>query len=73
MTINVLWIILACTIGLGTDQAIESSTTTAEASTDGFHRAVDECYINGVWYNPCTTDPAPNQPPPDAPPDPNPQ
>ena len=72
MTINVLWIILASAIGLGMDQSIESSAATAQDDSIN-HPAVDECYINGTWYNPCSTDPAPAPPSQDAPPDPNPQ
>ena len=52
MIINVL-MILALGIGLGTNQSIEGSS----ATTDPNFRAADDCYINGVWYNPCTSDP----------------
>lgn len=72
MTINVLWIILASAIGLGMGQSIEPSTATAQDDSI-YHKAVDECYINGTWYNPCPIDPAPDPPPSDPPPDPNPQ
>ena len=49
MTINVLWMILALAIGLGTGQSIESTATPAPPE-DG------HCYINGKWYNPCPAD-----------------
>ena len=55
MTINVLWVILAFAIGFGTSQSIEGSAATTEANRSG--SPVDQCYINGTWYNPCPTDP----------------
>ena len=59
MIINLL-MILALAIGAGSGQSIERGSATAETDTD--HRAVDECYRNGIWYNPCPSDPAPDQP-----------
>jgi len=62
MTINVLWIILAVTMGLGTGQSIEgSNATSAEIGCyiDGiwYDNCLElmepKCWINGIWYNPC--------------------
>jgi len=61
---NVLWIILSVTIGLGTSQSIEGSTATTLDEPPW--RQKTDCYINGVWYNPCPSDYV--QPPPDIPP-----
>ena len=62
MIINVL-MILAFAIGAGS----------ATAEPYGTHKAVDECYINGTWYNPCPPDSATDQPPQDGTPNVNPQ
>jgi len=49
MTINVMLMILALAIGLGTSQSIERSDATVQ------YNWVEktDCYINGIWYNPC--------------------
>jgi len=57
MTINMFFMILTVAIGLGTGQSIERSSTTAEANRDWTQE--DQCYINGIWYNPCPTDSTP--------------
>ena len=49
MIINVLLMILALGIGLGTNQPIKGSSATTESNLT----AVDQCYMNGKWYNPC--------------------
>jgi hypothetical protein len=61
MTNNVLWMILAFTIGLGTGQLIGNSGGTIETDypDDEIH-----CYVNGQWVNPC---PIPTPTPPFAP------
>ena len=53
MIINVLLMILALGTGLGTVQSIEGSSATTQSNFP----AVDQCYINGTWYNPCPSDP----------------
>lgn len=62
MTNDVLWVILAVAIGLGAAQPIETTSTSAQVPGRGI---AGECYINGVWYNPCPepTDPNPDTSP----------
>ena len=77
MTINVLWIILAVSIGTG--QSITGSDATAEPNslpetgcyvngtwTDPCQET--NCYVNGIWINPC---PNPESAPPRINPEPN--
>jgi hypothetical protein len=57
MTINTLFMFLALAIGAGTSQSVEPATT-----PESFIRTGDiesNCYVNGVWYNPCPSDPLP--------------
>lgn len=68
MTINVLWIVLALGIGLGTDQSIERNSITPQFEWD--NRQGDDCYRNGIWYNPCPPEYVP-PPLPGTPGDPN--
>jgi len=51
MTINIFFMILTVVIGLGTSPSISTSTATADASR--VRIPTDECYHNGIWYNPC--------------------
>lgn len=57
MTNQVLWVVLAFTLGLGT-QAIDSGSATTQSQAQV---PVEEpphlCYRNGTWYNPCPPDP----------------
>jgi hypothetical protein len=54
MTNNMLWMILAFTIGLGTGQLIGNSEATTETDEFPFTQKTD-CTINGQIYNPCPT------------------
>ena len=63
MTTNVLWMILAFTIGLGASQPVAPSS-----EYTGPRKIQGDCYKNGIWYNPCPPDPEP--PPPDPHPSP---
>lgn len=57
MTISVLLMILTFGIGPGTGQSIEDTSTTETTIRQG--KIAGNCYINGIWYNPCPTDPTP--------------
>ncbi len=57
MTNHVLWVVLAFTLGLGT-QAIGSGSTTTLANPP-IEEPPHLCYRNGTWYNPCPPDPYP--------------
>lgn len=61
MTISTWLMILALAAGSGTSQSIEGPSTTDPSSIGGF-RIETHCWINGVWYNPCPTDPTPPPP-----------
>jgi hypothetical protein len=68
MTINTLFMFLALAVGAGTSQSVEPPSTHTESLTRG--KIENNCYINGVWYNPCPSDPTP---PPETEPDHGPQ
>lgn len=56
MTISSWLLILTLAAGAGTSESIygDSSTTSPSAVENG--EPVDNCWINGVWYNPCPGD-----------------
>ena len=62
MTINTLLMILALTVGAGTAQL--TATTTASATRPPV-KIESNCWINGVWYNPCPEDAPTGSPPPE--------
>ena len=68
MTIRTLFMILALVVGAETTQPIESDSTTCP--TGRVCRIGNNCWINGVWYNPCPSDPSP---PPNPDPTPSPE
>ena len=68
MTITNLVVILALVIGAGTTQSIETNSTTS-CGTSRTCKIGNNCWINGVWYNPCPADA--EFPPPE--PDPSPE
>jgi hypothetical protein len=53
MTINTLLMILALAVGGGTAQSTED---TAPSTTRPPVKIESNCWINGVWYNPCPDD-----------------
>lgn len=57
MTISTLLVILALTVGTGTSQLSESDSTSSATRPAGTIEG--NCWINGVWYNPCTIPPEP--------------
>ena len=61
MTITTLLMILAFAVGPGTSQPIESDSATCPVGR--VCRIGNNCWINGVWYNPCPDD-APGDPAP---------
>ena len=71
MTISNLVMIVALVIGAGTVQSNESMTTTSTESitttcAEGRTcKIATNCWINGVWYNPCPSDPQPPPPEPE--------
>lgn len=68
MMISALLMILALAVGPGSSQSIlsdSSTSSTAKAPTE----PEDNCWVNGVWYNPCPgNSPWEPEPPPDLPP-----
>ncbi len=64
MTISTLLMVLALTIGAGTSQSIAPDSTSDE-NVRPPTKIGGNCYINGVWYNPCpeAPDPAPEPSP----------
>ena len=52
---DVLWIVLALTLGFGTAQSINSGSE----FRDPYEEPPHNCYRNGTWYNPCP----PGEPP----------
>ena len=58
MTINTLFMVLVLAVGAGTTQSIEPASTETENLTRNFKIATN-CWINGVWYNPCPEDAPP--------------
>lgn len=55
MTISTLLMILAFAVGPGTSWSIESNSTTYLTGTA---KIANHCWINGVWYNPCPSEPS---------------
>lgn len=69
MKLTIWLMILTFTVGAGTSQSIDSTSTSSERLTrEG--KVATNCWINGVWYNPCPSD---YQPPPDPEPTPGPE
>ena len=62
MTISTWLIILAFAVGPGTSQSIESDSSTTPTSTRTGAKIASNCWINGVWYNPCPTENPPPYP-----------
>ena len=61
MTISTLLMILALTVGAGTNQSSGSdSSTTTDVRTG---KIAGNCWINGVWYNPCPAEDGPSRDP----------
>jgi hypothetical protein len=68
MTIRMWLLILTLAVGSGTSQSLQSDPS--NEPPDGRPKKVEgNCWINGVWYNPCpnenstplpTPEPAPN-------------
>lgn len=63
MTISTWLMILAITVGPGTSRSIGTTPTTSPSSSRVF-KIASHCWINGVWYNPCPSDPPPPSPEP---------
>lgn len=63
MTMSMLLMILAFAVAPGTSQSIESNSTTSPASSSNW-KIAGNCWINGVWYNPCPTETPPPSPDP---------
>ncbi len=56
MSIRTWLIVLAVAVGFGAGQSIE--TNYAPCPVGRVCRIGNECWINGVWYNPCPRDAA---------------
>lgn len=66
MTISTLLMILALAAGPGITQSILIHSSTSSTSTKAPTEPDDNCWVNGVWYNPCPGDsPWAPEPPPD--------
>jgi len=61
MTISTLLMILALAVAPGTSEP--AASTTAPCPIGAVCRIGNNCWINGVWYNPCPE----NAPPPPEP------
>ena len=61
MTISALLMILALAVAPGTIEPADSTNTTCPP--DRVCRIGNNCWINGVWYNPCPDDADPSPPP----------
>jgi|GEM_PF-6362860 len=61
MTITRLFMILALTVGAGTSQPVESDSSLCPPGRVCIIRG--DCWINGVWYNPCPNDAPPTPDP----------
>ena len=66
MTISTLLMILAVAVGSGTSQSIESNSTSCPPGR--VCKIGNNCWINGVWYNPCPEDSEPGPDPETEPP-----
>lgn len=64
MTINTLLMVLALAVGAGTAQSINRDSTPAPQSRPN-PKIQGNCYINGIWYNPCPTEYPPPRPEPE--------
>ena len=53
MTISTLLMILAFAVGPGTSHLILRDSSTPTTSASSTEEPVGQCWINGVWYNPC--------------------
>lgn len=62
MTISTLLMILSLAVGAGTSQSFESTSPTDPSNTTRPGKIASNCWINGVWYNPCPSDPPPPPP-----------
>lgn len=67
MTISTLLMILALAVAPGTSEPTEGSYTST-CPVGRVCKIGSNCWINGVWYNPCPED-APPDPAPDPTPD----
>jgi hypothetical protein len=56
MTISTLLMILAFAVGPETSQSIGSDSMTSLSTIRPPARIENNCWINGVWYNPCPSD-----------------
>lgn len=66
MTISTLLMIFALAAGSGISQSTLSDSSTSSTSTKAPTEPDDNCFVNGVWYNPCPADsPWDPEPPPD--------
>jgi hypothetical protein len=67
MTISTFLMILALAVGPGTTPSMFNDSATSSADFSGNGEPDPNCWINGVWYNPCPADsPWTPEPPPDA-------
>lgn len=67
MTIRTWLMILALAVGAGTSQSIPRDSppeTTSSCPPGRVCKIGNNCWINGVWYNPCPDD-APHDPGPE--------
>ena len=61
MTIRTWLVILALAVGAGTSPSIENN---AACPPTRVCRINNNCWINGVWYNPCPSEAPPSDPKP---------
>jgi len=64
MTINTMLMILALTVAGASADGTGGDTTTTSATRPGA-KIESNCWINGVWYNPCPEDAPSGSPPPE--------
>ena len=62
MTISALLMMLALAVAPGTSEPVESSYTTT-CPVGRVCKIGSNCWINGVWYNPCPEDAPPGPDP----------
>lgn len=63
MTISMWLMIAALAVGTGSSLSAESDPTPTPDATRPGGKIASNCWINGVWYNPCPPDPSPPPPP----------
>lgn len=59
MTISTWLLILTLAAGSGTSESTLSDSSTSSPSAVENGEPVDNCWINGVWYNPCPASESP--------------